>query len=216
MEIRPARVEDARDIAYLINLAGEGMPFYLWSQGCDEGEDALEIGVQRAARSSGNFSYRNVHVIEDNDSVAGMVLGYLQPKPYDLSNLTDYPEIVRPAVELEAVAAGSWYVNAIATYRDHRGKGIATTLLAASEQYAVAAGTNTISLIVASENEGAKRLYEQTGYHVIDKRPVVAYEGCLHGGDWLLMIKALRYIPPDWTITTPKTPTPSAFSNGTH
>ena len=211
MDIRPAREEDARDIAYLINLAGEGMPFYLWSQGCEEGADALEIGVQRAARSSGNFSYRNVHIIEDNYSVAGMVLGYLQPNPYDLSNLLEYPEIIRPAVELEALAAGSWYINAIATYQDHRGKGIATALLAASEQFAAAAGTNTISLIVASENEGANRLYERTGYHVIDKRPVVAYEGCLHGGDWLLMIKMLRYIPPARTITTPKTSTRTAF-----
>ena len=191
MDIRPAREEDARDISYLINLAGDGISFYLWSQGCKEGEDALEAGVQRAARSSGNFSYRNVHIIEDNYSVAGMVLGYLQPTPYDLCDLNEYPEIVRPAVELEALAPGSWYINAIATYLEHRGKGIATALLAASEEFAAAAGTNTMSLIVASENECAKRLYDQTGYHVIDKRPVVPYEGCLHGGDWLLMIKEL-------------------------
>jgi len=191
MDIRPAREQDARDIAYLINLAGEGMPYYLWSQACDAGDDPFEIGLQRAARPQGNFSYGNVHIIEDNYSVAGMVLGYLQPQSYDLNDINEYPDIVRPAVELEAMAPGSWYVNAIATYQEHRGKGIASALLATSEKFAVAAGTQTMSLIVASENEGAKRLYEHKGYCVIEKRPVVIYEGCLHGGDWLLMIKEL-------------------------
>jgi len=191
MDIRAASKEDAQDIAYLINLAGEGMPFYFWSQSANEGQDPFEVGSQRAARTSGNFSYRNVQIIENNHSVAGMVLGYLQPNPYDLSDINDYPEIVRPAVELEAQAPGSWYVNAIATYQEHRGKGIASALLATSEKSATTARTNTISLIVASENERAKRLYEQTGYQVVDKRPVVIYEGCLHGGDWLLMVKVL-------------------------
>jgi len=191
MDIRAAREEDTRDIAYLINLAGEGMPFYLWSQTTKDGEDPFEIGVQRAARATSNFSYSNVQVIESNYSVAGMVLGYLQPDPYDLSNIAEYPKIVRPIVELEALVPGSWYVNAIAAYQEHRGKGIATDLLAVSENLALAAGAKTISLIVASENEGAKRLYEKTGYRVIDKRPVVIYAGCLHAGDWLLMIKEL-------------------------
>jgi len=191
MEVRTASKEDARDIAYLINLAGEGMPFYFWAQTASDGEDPFEIGVQRAARTSGNFSYRNVHIIENNHSVAGMVLGYLQPNPYDLSDISVYPDIVRPAVELEALAPGSWYINAIATYREHRGKGVATALLKTSEELAFTARTKTMSLIVASENKGAKRLYEKAGYQVIDKRPVVIYDGCLHGGDWLLMIKEL-------------------------
>jgi len=45
----------------------------------------------------------------------------------------------------------------------HRGKGIATDLMAVSENLALAAGAKTISLIVASENEDAKRRYEKAG-----------------------------------------------------
>jgi len=111
MDIRAAREEDARDIAYLINLAGEGMPFYFCSQSTNVGENPFEIGVQRAARATGNFSYSNAHIIENNYSVAGMLLGYLQSDPYVLSDIDKYPKIVRPIVELEALTPGSWYVE---------------------------------------------------------------------------------------------------------
>lgn len=68
----------------------------------------------RAARESGGFSYRNAHVAERDGRVVAMLLGYRLPEPYDAGDLEALPSVVRPLVELEALAPGSWYVNAVA------------------------------------------------------------------------------------------------------
>jgi hypothetical protein len=47
---RWARAEDARDLARLIDRAGEGIPMYLWSRAAEPGQDPLEVGTARAAR----------------------------------------------------------------------------------------------------------------------------------------------------------------------
>lgn len=191
MKIRKAVKQDAKDLAYLINLAGEGLPEYLWQTACSEGEDPLELGTNRAAREEGGFSYTNATICHQDNTVMGMVLSYQQPDPYDIDNLNDYPAVVRPLIELEALAPGSWYINAIATYEAYQGKGVARRLFSVCDDYAKDAGCSEISLIVASENTRAKRLYEHLGFHRIQSRPVVSYEGCIHGGDWLLMLKQL-------------------------
>ena len=133
MEITKASRENAGDLAYLINLAGEGIPAYLW-QGMVEGdESALEVGARRAARDEGGFSYTNARICVADGALLGMILSYRQPDPYQTGDLSQYPDLVRPLVELEARAPGSWYVNAIATFEQHRGKGAGRKLMADAE-----------------------------------------------------------------------------------
>jgi hypothetical protein len=60
--LRPARKEDARALAQLIDIAGEGFGTYLWSQAAGPGESALDVGMRRAQRDEGGFSYRNAIV----------------------------------------------------------------------------------------------------------------------------------------------------------
>lgn len=191
MEIRDATPQDAEDLARLIDLAGAGLPLYIWDglRGADQ--TPLQFGALRAARDEGSFSYRNAMVAEREGTVAGMVLGYRQPDPYEVGDLGDVPEVVRPLVQLEAEAPGSWYVNALATYEKFRGRGIAFALLEHCETRAAKTGAFGLSLIVASENAGAKRLYERAGYRVVGSRPVIPYPGGTHGGEWLLMLKEI-------------------------
>ena len=118
-----------------------------------------------------------------------MILSYRQPDPYQTGNLSDYPELVRPLVQLEARAPGSWYVNAVATFEQHRGKGVGRKLMADAEEQARAQGCSLMSLIVASENAGARRLYQRLGFDDAASLPVVPYPGALHGGNWVLMLK---------------------------
>ncbi len=59
------------------------------------------------------------------------------PASYDVSDINDYPKELIPLVELEALAPGSWYINAIATYEQYRGQGIASQLLKQCEQDAL-------------------------------------------------------------------------------
>ena len=98
---------------------------------------------------------------------------------------------MQPLVELEAGAPGSWYINAIATFENHRGKGVARKLIEEAQRQAQSQGCDRISLIVASENTGAKRLYEKLGYRDVSSRPVVPFPGFAHGGDWVLMVKQI-------------------------
>jgi ribosomal protein S18 acetylase RimI-like enzyme len=187
--VRPARQQDAAPLARLIDIAGEGIPTYLWAQAAEAGETALEVGVRRAAREEGGFSYRNAFVDEVEGQVAGMLLGYRQPDPYDPGDLSDLPAVVRPMVELEALAPGSWYVNALAVFPAFRGRGLGSGLLALAVRLAGESGARALSVIVAAENAPARALYERNGYRAAARRPVVAFSGFAHGGDWMLMVK---------------------------
>ena len=154
-----------------------------------EGESAMETGKKRAAREEGGFSYVNATIAEEDGNIMGMVLDYLQSDPYDTDGMQDMPDVIRPLLELEAMEPGSWYINAIATYEKYRGRGVASALLAVSEQAAVQAGACRLSIIVAANNRAACNLYRKRGYTDKAARTIVPYPGCLYDGDWLLMVK---------------------------
>jgi ribosomal protein S18 acetylase RimI-like enzyme len=191
LKIRDAVKADARDLAFLVNLAGEDIPAYLWGGMAEGDESPLEVGSRRAAGEDGSFSYTNARACVENDVLLGMILSYRQPDPYDTGDLSSLPDVVRQLVELEAGAPGSWYINAIATFESHRGKGVARNLLEDAEIRARSRGCDRLSLIVASENTSAKKLYEHIGFKDVRSEPVVPYPGCSHGGDWVLMTKSI-------------------------
>lgn len=191
MHIRNATKKDAHHLAFLINLAGEQLPEFHWRHMAGKGEDPMLFGARRAARDTGAFSYRNARVLEIDGAVAGMELSYLLPDPYELEGYDDLPEVIRPLVELEAEAPGSWYINAIATYQTYRGRGVASKLMSGCEERARETGASILSLIVSSENRGAHSLYMKLGYQEAACRPVASYPGGPSGGAWLLMIKEI-------------------------
>jgi ribosomal protein S18 acetylase RimI-like enzyme len=176
----------------LINIAGENLPKYLWSQMVDDGQDALAFGAIRAAREEGSFSYRNARISEIDGDIAGMLLSYRLPDPYEIDDLASYPVVVQPLAELESRAPDSWYINAIATYEQCRGRGVATALLSESERLAREAGATTMSLIVASENQHAAGIYQRRSYSKIASLPLISYPGGPEGGEWVLMTKHIR------------------------
>lgn len=192
MKIRPATAADSRDLAYLTNLASEGMALYLWGRSAPKGTGALEFGAGKVAQETGNFSYRNALVAEHSGGhVAGMLLSMLQPKPYPLPDFSTLPPQVRPLIELEALAPGSYYINVLAVYEHLHGKGIGSLLMKKAEELAAGVGATELSLIVASENHNAKNLYLKLGYKAGQSLPVVPYEEMGHGGDWILMTKVI-------------------------
>ena len=188
---RDARREDARVLAQLIEIAGEGIPGYLWSLQAKPGQDPVEVGAERAARDDANFSYRNTVVAQAEGQVVGMLLAYPlpTPRPEDLAELPAIPELLRPLVELEYQVPGSYYINALAVFAAHRGRGIGAALLALAEARAVGAGCETLSVQVFAENLGAHRLYRRNGYGVADRRPIVAHECYPYSTEVLLMTR---------------------------
>ena len=191
LTFRPGAKADASALAVLVDIAGEGLPAYLWSTLKAPGQSILEVGRDRAARETGGFSYRNAVVVEVDGEVAGCLVGYRLDGPYDLSGLEQVPPLVRPLVLLEAKAPGSWYVNVLATFPEFRRKGIGMALLGIAERNAREEAAQALSVIVAAENEPAARLYRAAGYEVLAAEPIFAFPGCPHGGDWVLMVKPL-------------------------
>ena len=138
----------------------------------------------------GGFSYTNTRICVQGDTVLGMLVAYVQPDPYELDDLDDYPEVVRPLAELEAQAPGSYYLNALATYPKHRGKGVATLLLGEARDRATSTGCTQISLIVSSHNSDALKLYTHLGFAEKARLPLVPWPGYNHESDWLLLARA--------------------------
>ena len=191
MELVKADKSMARDLAQLINIAGEGVPFFIWSQMARNNESTMDIGEARAARDDGDFSYRNAKVLVNEGEILGMLLGYQLPLPYTLGELDEYPSVIRPLIELESFAAGSFYINALATYEKYRGRGVAKTLMVAAESLALENRYHDLSLIVCSENIVAMTMYEKMGFFALQTREVVSFPGASLGGDWVLMMKNL-------------------------
>ena len=49
-QLRKAKVEDAESLARLIDIAGEGIPSWLWSMSAKDSESPLDVGIARASR----------------------------------------------------------------------------------------------------------------------------------------------------------------------
>jgi len=189
LPFRPATPDDAAHLAEFINMAGEGLPLYLWTKMADTGEDPWAVGRQRAQRTEGGFSYKNAVVMEADGRVAAGLIGYKlpdEPAPIDYDTM---PAMFVPLQELENMAPGTWYLNVLATYPEFRGQGLGTRLLAVAEQLAAAAGAKGLSLIVFDTNTGARRLYERLGYREVDQRPIVKEDWDCPADNSVLLVK---------------------------
>jgi ribosomal protein S18 acetylase RimI-like enzyme len=189
---RPATKADAAALAVLVDIAGEGMPAFIWSTLKPPGQSVLEFGRGRARRDTGGFSYKNAIVAEVSGEIAACLVGYCLDDPYDSGILADTPDIVQPLVRLEAKAPGSWYVNVLATFPEFRRRGLGGKLLAIAESKGREAGAPSLSVIVGTWNDGAVRLYRSAGYLGLASEPAILFPGCPHKGDWVLLTKSLK------------------------
>ena len=89
------------------------------------------------------------------------------------------------------MALNSWYVNVLACYPAYRGKGLGTKLLKLADRIGVASGLFKMSVIVAGNNVGARRLYEKQGYRQVEIRPCIRGDWETGIEEWLLLMKAV-------------------------
>ncbi len=190
-ETRPASRNDAKDLAKLIDIAGEGIPSWLWAKSVAPGQTVLDVGMARAQRTSGGFSYTNAILARNQNHVLGMALTYpIETVPE--GNIADLPDPIKPFVELEALSTGTWFVNALAVYASARNRGIGSALLAEVENTARRAGYQKLSIQVYGQNTGALRLYRRLGFEPVAQAPVRNHP-CqpYYTGDVVLLIRNL-------------------------
>jgi ribosomal protein S18 acetylase RimI-like enzyme len=174
-------------MAELVNFAGDGMPAYIWGTLAQPGQSAWDVGRDRARRGIGGFAYGTV-IREIDGKVAACLIGYATgdtPRTID----DDTPPMFVPFFEIENDVLGSWYVNVLAAYPEHRGKGLGTELLELAEDIANNCGCSGLSLIVSDANDGGRRLYERVGFKVAGTRPIVKDDWQNPGKNWLSMVK---------------------------
>jgi len=186
--IRPATPDDAPTLADFVHFASEGLALRVWSKLAGPGGDAWAIGRERARRETGSFSYRNAFVLEADGAAAAGLIGYPLPdQPVAIG--PDLPATFVPLQELENLAAGSWYVNVLAAYPEHRGQGLGTALLERARAIALKLGRPGLSIIVADANSGARRLYERCGYREVGRRPMLKEDWINAGTHWVLLTR---------------------------
>jgi ribosomal protein S18 acetylase RimI-like enzyme len=186
---RRATPDDAAALADLVNMAGEGLPLYIWRGLAEAEEDPWLVGRQRAARESGAFSYRNAIVLEEEGKVVACLVGYRLPDTPEPIDYGTMPQMFVPLQELENLAPATWYVNVLACYPRHRGKGHGTRFLELADRLALGAKCVGLSIIVSDANQGARRLYERHGYRMRGRRRIVKDDWENAGANWLLLVK---------------------------
>jgi GNAT superfamily N-acetyltransferase len=159
---RRARPADTAALAELVEFASEGLALCLWTQLAGPGGDVWEIGRQRVSSETGGISYRNALIAELAGKPVCCLIGHaLGDKPQPIPRTL--PAILVPLHELMNLAPDTWYVQALAAYPEHRGRGQGTALLAEADKFAASTGKPGLSLIVTDTNTSARRLYERCG-----------------------------------------------------
>ena len=185
--LRLARETDATQLAELVNFAGEGLPLHVWTGLASDGQDPWDVGRSRQAEKAREG---RIIVVDYGDSAVASLTGYEignEPEPVG----DDFPPLFRPLQQLENLALESWYVNVLACYPEHRGKRIGTQLLNLADDIAKASGLSRMSVIVAGNNTGARRLYERHGYNETASLPCVKEDWDTETEHWVLLMKEL-------------------------
>lgn len=184
---RLATPDDAPQLADLVFFAGEGLPLHVWTGLAAPGQDPWEVG---RARQSEKAAQGGIVVADFGQGAVAGLTGYvIGPEPEQPDDTT--PELFRPLIELEALAPDSWYVNVLACYPEHRGRGLGHKLLVIAGRIARSEGVSRLSLIVAAQNEGARRLYEREGFVETARRPCTPGDWVTDIREWVLMIRPL-------------------------
>ena len=85
--------------------------------------------------------------------------------------------------------AGRWYVNVLATYPEHRGRGHGPALVDLAGRFATETGRQATGIIAADTHTGARRLYERSGCREIVCRTMVKDGWDGPGKAWVLLVR---------------------------
>jgi ribosomal protein S18 acetylase RimI-like enzyme len=156
------------------------------------GQSAIEVGRNRIrTQTASPLHYGAFTVAEIDGAIAGALTGRLIPVPSERGDSADLPDVFAPLLELEAVAAGSWYLNVVSVYPEFRGQGLGWAFLSKAEELACLAEAPQMSLIVEEANAGALKLYLRYGFGEWTRRPYIPFPGSMDEGDWILLKKEI-------------------------
>jgi RimJ/RimL family protein N-acetyltransferase len=183
---------DAAGLTVLADAATRRLVSRLWDDGADPGQSSFEVGREVIRSDTTSLSHLSRwRVVDHNNCLAGGLNSYRLPPPGAAPASAATAAILEPLTELKAVAEGTWYVSVASIFPEFRGQGIGQQLFVEAERLATEAAVDRITLLVASVNEGAYRLYRRLGFQEWERRPFVPFPGSDEAGDWILMVRDL-------------------------
>lgn len=159
--LRAASRDDAAELAILCDIAAHGLTSFIWlADARREGFDTpMECGRMRMRLDHARGGWRSAVVAEAYGEVAGVAVGYQLDENLDDVSLS-HPSLL-PVMELQKMAAAHWFIASLGVYHHMRGIGIGRRLL---DDQIQKAGTRPVSLVTASDNDVALRLYRERGF----------------------------------------------------
>lgn len=168
INIRKATINDIRLIAYAVgNAIGEAvMPMFC-------GTDWMNTIAEVASLETSQYSYRNALIAEVEGSPAGVIVAYDGARLEELRSET--MKIIRKykpdfTISEDETEPGEYYIDTLCVLPQYRKMGIATKLIAAIHEKALAEGHAQLGLIVDFDNPTAERLYTNLGFHRVGIR----------------------------------------------
>ncbi len=168
INIRKATINDIRLIAYAVgNAIGEAvMPMFC-------GTDWMNTIAEVASLETSQYSYRNALIAEVEGSPAGVIVAYDGARLEELRSET--MRIIRKykpdfTISEDETEPGEYYIDTLCVLPQYRKMGIATKLIAAIHEKALAEGHKQLGLIVDFDNPTAERLYTKLGFHRVGPR----------------------------------------------
>jgi len=190
VSLRDATPADASSLALFADAATRRLMSWLWDARAGSGQSSFEVGRSSILDVDQPIHHSRWRVAECDSVIAAGMNSY-RLEPAASTGTGDLDDPLGPLTELKAIASGTWYVSIASVFAEFRGRGIGRVLLAEADRLATAAGLDRVSLIVASFNPRAKRLYEDCGFIEDARRGFRPFPGSDPGGDWILMIKDL-------------------------
>jgi len=125
-----------------------------------------------AGLKNNQYSYENM-LVWDDDGIQGMINCYngadlvALRAPFLEYISSTYNVVIQPEDETQA---GEYYIDCLAVYPEHQGKGIGKKLIIGLANFAKAKGYNKLGLLVKKDNTAALRLYINLNFEVVDDR----------------------------------------------
>ena len=190
--IRRATPGDALACAQLVLMATHGIAEAVFRD-LIPGQPTEQIIATRRIEPEGRSSSYTYWWVADGDhsDIAGGINAYALKEDFRPAReelLTkERIRILRPMIELDAEATGTFFVNILAVFPKYRHAGLGRRLIALAVQKAREAGTAAVSLTTFENDSRLVSYYREIGFTTIASRPIQPHECLQETGNLVLM-----------------------------
>ena len=167
--IRKATHEDADAIVNFMMLAMGDLPYKFANT--EDKNIALRLLKKFVLIDGNQYSITNTFVYQQEGDIAGAIIAYdggkieTLRKPF-FDYISEKFHHKKFEMELES-EVGEFYIDAVAVDPDFQGKGIGKSLILTVAEKARTLGFKKLGLLVSTNNNDAKRLYEKIGFKTV-------------------------------------------------